>query len=156
MKEIKDLISQRPEQMFTPDNSENYVDKENYTKISEVLVRLGNIYGHMFTSNHKTDELFEEVAREWAISIGHYSCSRLNRTIEKCKSEHKKTVSLPEFIACSTVSQYEAMLGRSDPLRLSKLETHEEKSGRIKRGKIALNKIRESMKLTKPANVKSS
>lgn len=136
--------------MSTPDNSASYLSNRNQNqneiKVAQVLVRLGSIYGHLFTSNHKTDEDFQAAVKEWTVNIGHYSYTRLDKAIEKCKLEHKKTITLPEFIECSRVSQYEAMLGRSDPLRLSKLETPEEKSGRMRRGQVALNKIRESMR----------
>lgn len=131
--------------MSTQDTSGSYRNETNKIKVAQVLIRLGAIYGHIFTSNHKTDEAFDAAVIEWSASIGKYDYDRLDKAIEKCKTIYKKTVTLPEFMDCLKVSQYQAMLDRDEPKLLPKIETEDEKKARIKRGeegiKEAMNEI---------------
>jgi len=115
---------------------ENIEEKQ---KVEIVLHRLGAAYGHLFMSESPGDGMFDLKVAEWQMSIGRYSHTKLHKAIERCKQEYKETVTLPQFMTCLNISQYQAML---DSDETPKLETSKEKSERIAKGKIALNKIR--------------
>ena len=63
----------------------------------------------MFSSQWKTEGQFEDVVDEWNKSIGQYPYVKLEAAIERCKKEHKKAPSLPEFMECLTQTQQQAL-----------------------------------------------
>lgn len=148
MKEIKNLVNQTLEQIYSRESYRSYQQQSDpiRNKVAMVIVRLGLIYGHLFTSNYKTEEMLEAMITQWVREVGSYSYENLEKGITRCLKEHKETVNLPQFMDCLKLSQYQAMLERScEPLCLTHLETDENKLKRMERGKIAINKIRESI-----------
>lgn len=108
---IQDLINLKPEQTSSPKDSQQSRASRSieWKRIEQVLVRLGVIYGHLFSSQFKTPEAFDAAVTEWSDSIGHYTFAKLTRAINRCKEEYKKPPSLPEFMELFKYTQEQAL-----------------------------------------------
>jgi len=91
--------------------------------------------------------MFDAVAIEWTMAIGDYSYQSLDRALERCKKEHKKTVTLPQFMDCLQVSQYQAMINKKIIPPLKQIISAKEKERKNKIGKEAVKKMLHGLRM---------
>jgi len=149
MEQAKDLISQTLQRIYSQKSYQSYQHRDDpiRNKVAEVIVTLSLNYGHLFTSHHcKNEEMLEAIITVWVMDIGSYSSEKLDKAIERCTGIYTETINLPQFREVLKFGDRAAGRQREyDTQRLSKLETPSEKSGRMTRGKIALDKLRGSL-----------
>lgn len=133
----------------TTSSKVNYSD-ENETnadevklKIGRLIVRLSVTYGHLWSSQFKSEEHLKIAKLEWAKTLGHYSYEKLDNAFERCKHRYKKAPSLPEFMSCLTVNPRETYSETNfkTPHYLSLPETEESIRKRKMAGKKEMKKI---------------
>ena len=112
VKPIAELLNQTQARMSSQDGHNKSTTKSGspaWKRTEQVLIRLGNIYGHLFTSQWKTDAAFDLGVSEWCDSIGHHDYAKLTRAVTRCKAEYKKPPSLPEFMEMFKFTQEQAL-----------------------------------------------
>ena len=87
--------------------------------IEGLFLRLAAIYGHVWKSLYKHDELLEFNKLEWLDALAPYEESIIDKALQYCLSHWEYPPTLPQFLACcrlhSTRGQYEKYTTGSMP-----------------------------------------
>lgn len=64
---------------------------------NQLFVRLGSMYGHIFTSRWPTADLYDAAMAEWSIALGKFDADTLSAALRSCLDRYPKPPTLPEF-----------------------------------------------------------
>ena len=104
--------------------------------MEKTILQLGVSYGHLFTSQYKTDDALDVMIGVWGQQIGHFSYARLCRAIKKATEKHKDTVNLPQFRECCKLTTNESLdrqyIAERATKKLEAIPTEEQKLESLK------------------------
>ena len=100
-------MEQTQSQTKSKDLREITFSKDELALTSMLFIRMSSIYGHLWSSQFRSDDMLELAKRDWCLYLRQYSKEEVNSAINICVKNYTKSPTLPEFLICAATAKEE-------------------------------------------------
>jgi hypothetical protein len=83
----------------TPKSSTSVITENDRKRIERLFLRFAAIYGHVWKSMYKSEQLLEVTKEEWAINLKPFNNQMVKEVLLDCTQHLKHPPTLPQFIS---------------------------------------------------------